>query len=130
MTPYRRSESALVTEAPFSSQVGGLAEPDVAKTWGRLSQLLHARNPWRAAPDFVAENSFVRQLIDQLRTTLNSHLIALVGGRQELFCQVWAQPVRVYLFTLVDEGGPARPTSTSTSHSALFDDEDASLRGE
>lgn len=87
---------------------GGLTEPDVARIWGRLSQLLHARNPWRDVPDVKAESVFIRQLIGRLRTTLNSHLITLVGGRQKLFCQVWSQPVRVYLFALVDEGEPAR----------------------
>lgn len=82
---------------------GGLAEPDVAKTWGRLSQLLHARNPWREAPDLKAEGKFMRGLIGQLRTTLNSHFITLAGGRQKLFCQVGSQPVRVYLFSRVDD---------------------------
>jgi len=93
--------------------VGGLAEPDVARTWGRLSQLLHARKPWRGVPDLEDENAFIRQLIGQLRTTLNSHFITLVGGRQRLFCQVWSQPVRVYLFALVDEGEPAGSDSTT-----------------
>lgn len=109
---------------------GGLAEPDVAKSWGCLSQLLHARNPWRGAPDLKAEADFIRQLIGQLRTTLSSHLISLVGDRQKLFCQVWSQPVRVYLFARVDEGKPAGLASPTRSHSSPLGDRDASLRGE
>lgn len=86
---------------------GGLTERDVAKIWGRLSRLLHAHNPWRDAPDLRAEGTFMRELIVQLRTTLNSHFITLAGGRQKLFCQVGSQPVRVYLFSRVnDEEAP------------------------
>ena len=81
----------------------GLFESDVARTWGRLSQLLHARNPWRGVPDLKSEGEFMMSLIGQLRTTLNAHFITLAGDRQKLFCQVGSQPVRVYLFTRVDE---------------------------
>lgn len=97
-----------VTEVPgdpveWVDVTGALEESDVAKAWGRLSRLLHARNPWHDEPDFKAEGAFIRQLIGQLRTTLSSHFITMVGGRQRLFCQVWSQPVRVYLFSLVDD---------------------------
>lgn len=82
---------------------GGLAEPEVARVWGRLSQLLHARNPWRDPLDLKDERRFMMDLIGQLRITLNSHFITLVGGRQRLFCQVGSSPVRVYVFSLVDD---------------------------
>ncbi|MGD8151397.1 hypothetical protein [Ornithinimicrobium sp. Y1694] len=84
---------------------GGVAESDVARIWGRLSQVLHARNPWREPLDLKEERAFIQELIGRLRTTLNSHFITLVGGRQKLFCQVGSQPVRVYLFSRVEDEG-------------------------
>lgn len=90
----------------------GLVEPDVAKVWGRLSRLLHARNPWREGLDLPTEEQFIRKLIGELRATLNSHFITLVDGRQRLFCQVGSQPVRVYLFSLVDEEEVANPSES------------------
>lgn len=103
-----------VTEVPgepikWEDVSGALVEADVARAWGRLSQLLHARNPWHEAPALEAQGTFIRQLIGQLRTTLNSHFITMVGGRQKLFCQVGSQPVRVYLFALVDGEGLTDP---------------------
>ncbi len=80
----------------------GLSESDVARAWGRLSQILHARNPWHVSSDFKAESTFISDLIGKLRKTLSSHLIKLVGGEHLLFCQVGASPVRVYIFGRVD----------------------------
>lgn len=96
-------------ENEWLDAIGGLAEPEVAKSWGRLSQLLHGRNPWRDPLDFLEEGRFMRELIERLRVTLSSHTITLVGGRQKLFCQVWSHPVRVYLFGLVDGNDAPSP---------------------
>ena len=54
-------------------------------------------------PSIESKSEFMMSLIGQLRTTLNAHFITLAGDRQKLFCQVGSQPVRVYLFTRVDE---------------------------
>lgn len=85
---------------------GRLADPDVARVWGRLSRLLHARNPWTDDLDLAAEADFVRHLVGQLRVTLSSHVITLAGGRYKLLCQVGSEPVSFYIFERVAEGRP------------------------
>ena len=82
---------------------GGLSEASVARIWGRLSAILHAKNPWDDRLNVSAEAAFVRDLISVLRLTLSSHFITLVGGAQLLFCRVWSSPIQVYLFSQQDE---------------------------
>lgn len=82
---------------------GGLEETDSPRVWGRLSSLLHARNPWLPAINLGEEREFLVSVISGLRLTLNEHLLSLVGDREKLCCQVGADPVRVYAFGLVDD---------------------------
>lgn len=82
---------------------GGLAEGEVSRVWGRLSALLHARNPWSEPFSLEDESAFLQSVVSRLRVLLGEHLVQLVGSRELLCCQVWASPVRVYAFGLVGD---------------------------
>lgn len=93
----RRADGSI----EWLNQADVLHEVDCARVRGRLSALLHARNPRFPPSNLREEVAFVRRLIRQLTNTLNEHLVYMVGRDELLCCQVWSEPVRVYVFAAV-----------------------------
>lgn len=82
----------------WDSKIDQLTEEACAPAWGRLSTLLHARNPALPALDLTEEAAFAEDLVGKLRATLNEHLVHMVGEKELLCCQVGAEPIRLYVF--------------------------------
>lgn len=71
------------------------------QTWGKLSPMLHMRNPWLPERDKKKDRQFVTTTLEKLVITLNSHVTELVGGQHFVMAQVWASPVRAYGFSQI-----------------------------
>lgn len=81
----------------------GLSKKKYPQAWGRLSRLLHARNPFLAPLNLKEEGKLIERLIGQLRATLNEHIIKMADVDELLNCQVGNDPVRVHGFGRVSD---------------------------
>src|SRR5699024_3403378 len=80
---------------------GSLTDTEWMKIWGKLSSMLHMRNPWLPERDIKRNHQFAKTVVDKLVTILNAHVTELVGGQHFVMAQVYASPVRAYGFSLV-----------------------------
>lgn len=87
--------------ASFEPVEGSLTDTEWMKIWGKLSSMLHMRNPWLPERDIKRNHQFAKTVVDKLVTTLNAHVTELVGGQHFVMAQVYASPVRAYGFSLV-----------------------------
>src|SRR5699024_5601262 len=78
-----------------------LTDAEWMQTWGKLSPMLHMRNPWLPERDRKKDRQFVRTALEKLVVTLNSHVTELVGGQYFVMAQVGASPVRAYVFSKI-----------------------------
>ena len=82
----------------WDTQADQLTEEACAPAWGRLSALLHARNPMLPDFDLAEEAAFAQDLVRKLKATLNEHLVHMVGHDELLCCQMGSDPIRLYIF--------------------------------
>lgn len=87
--------------ASFEPVEGSLTDTEWMKIWGKLSSMLHMRNPWLPERDIKRNHQFAKTVVDKLVTILNAHVTELVGGQHFVMAQVYASPVRAYGFSLV-----------------------------
>lgn len=74
--------------------------------WGKLSEILHMRNPWDAPRDVSADSTFVKAVHSKLVGTLSSHVVRLIGGEHLVMARLWPIPVEVYVFRAIDSEPP------------------------
>lgn len=65
---------------------GFLREEDYLRTWGQLSEWLHARSPFRLMPDPHPAVELGSATVSKLRVLLNQHYVTLLDRSQSISC--------------------------------------------
>jgi len=92
-----RPPSASVSNMAMEPHPDALAESDYPKAWGRLSAVLHGRNPYllaQAEPDGTHE--FELELAEQLHATLDYHFIYLPEN-EILYARIIEERVQIQM---------------------------------
>lgn len=79
-----------------------ITEPEVPEIWGKLSSLLHARNPYSEKINWGKIIEYEKVLISRLTETLNEHILHLYDSDHLICGQFWANPPYFYVFRAVD----------------------------
>lgn len=75
-----------------------ITESEVPEIWGKLSSLLHARNPFREKINWREIIEYEKTLVSRLTETLNEHVLHLYDSDHLLCGQFWADPPHFYVF--------------------------------
>ena len=79
-----------------------LAGADWMRLWGKLSELLHMRNPWAPPRNLAEDLQFLKKVVSDLKQTLSSHVVKLAGGEHLVMARLFTDPIQVYVFQRKD----------------------------